>query len=67
MKAWEQWEESEFLIFYNSRQGAYHIETAEENERKPPMADGWKIVARAKGWMAAAAVVEQRSKEGADR
>lgn len=67
MDEWTRWEESEFLIFYNSQQGAYHIETAEENQRKPPMADGWRIVDRVKGWMAAAAVVEQRSKDGVDR
>ena len=67
MNAWTRWEESEFLIFYNPKQGAYHVETAEENQRKPPMADGWRIVARASGWMAAAAIVEQRSKEGVDR
>lgn len=67
MNALTRWEENEFLIFYNPKQDAYHIETAEENQQKPPMADGWRIVARANGWMAAAAVVEQRSKEGADR
>lgn len=67
MNAWTRWEENEFLIFYNPMQDAYHIETTEENQRKPPMADGWRIVARANGWMAAAAVVEQRSKERVDR
>jgi hypothetical protein len=67
VNAWTRWEENEFLIFYNPMQDAYHIETTEENQRKPPMADGWRIVARANGWMAAAAVVEQRSKERVDR
>lgn len=66
MDAWARWEDSEFLIFYNSIQGAYHIESVEEHRRKPPMGDGWRIVDRVKGWMAAAAVVEQRRKEGVD-
>ena len=66
MDAMTRREESEFLIFYNSIQGAYHIESVEEHRRKPPMGDGWRIVDRVKGWMAAAAVVEQRSKEGVD-
>ncbi len=67
MSSIEQWQNREFLIFWNSKQKAYHIESIEELRLKPPMADGWKVVARAKGWMAAAAVVEQRSKEGVDR
>ena len=66
MNSFEQWQNSEFLIFWNGNQKAYHIESVEEHRRKPPMGDGWRIVDRVKGWMAAAAVVEQRSKEGVD-
>ena len=58
--------DSEFLIFYNPKQDAYNIETREENRRKPPMGEGWRVVARANGWLAACALVEQRRREGAD-
>ena len=67
MNSFEQWQSSEFLIFYNRRQDAYHIESVEAHRRKPPMGDGWKLIARANGWTAAYEMVEQRSKERADR
>lgn len=67
MNSFEQWQNSEFLVFWNGKQKAYHIESVEEHRRKPPMGDGWKLIARANGWTAACEMVEQRSKEGVDR
>lgn len=67
MNSFEQWQNSEFLIFYNSKQDAYHIESVEDHRRKPPMGDGWKLITRTNGFTAAWEMVEQRSKEGADR
>ena len=67
MNSFEQWQNSEFLVFWNGKQKAYHIESVEEHRRKPPMSDGWKLIARANGWTAACEMVEQRCKERADR
>lgn len=67
MNSFEQWQNSEFLVFWNGKQKAYHIESVEGHRRKPPMGDGWKLIARANGWTAACEMVEQRSKERADR
>ena len=67
MNSFEQWQNSEFLVFWNGKQKAYHIESVEEHRRKPPMGDGWKLIACANGWTAACEMVEQRSKERADR
>ena len=67
MNSFEQWQNSEFLVFWNGKQKAYHIESVEEHRRKPPMGDGWKLITRTNGFTAAWEMVEQRSKEWADR